>query len=81
LTEELQKEVDEVLDKSNQEEADFMVHNLEKTLDNIEKKRVEKKVKEIAINAIKMGMDNEVIIKLTGLTDEKINEIRKERSH
>lgn len=58
-----------------------MVHNLEKTLDNIEKKRVEKKVKEIAINAIEMGMDNEVIIKLTGLTDEKINEIRKERSH
>lgn len=58
-----------------------MVHNLEKTLDNIEKKRLEKKIKEIAINAIEMGMDNEVIIKLTGLTDEKINEFRKERSH
>lgn len=58
-----------------------MVHNLEKTLDNIAKKGMEKKVREIAINAIEMGMDNEVIIKLTGLTDEKINEIRKERSH
>jgi MoaA/NifB/PqqE/SkfB family radical SAM enzyme len=58
-----------------------MVSNLGKTLDNIEKKGMEKKVKEIAINAIEMGMDNEVIIKLTGLTNEEINEIRKERSH
>lgn len=58
-----------------------MVHNLEKTLDNIEKNAMEKKAKEVAINAIEMGMDNEVIIKLTGLTEEKINEIRKERSH
>jgi predicted transposase/invertase (TIGR01784 family) len=81
LTEDMQKEVDEVLDKSNQEEADFMVHNLEKTLDNIEKKRLEKKIKEIAINAMEMGMDNEIIIKLTGLTEKEINEIRKERSH
>lgn len=85
LTEEWQGEIDEVLDKSNQMEVDSMVHNLEKTLDNIEKKGVEKgiesRTKEIAINAIEMGMDNEVIIKLTGLTDEKVNEIRKERSH
>ena len=85
LTEEWQGEIDEVLDKSNQMEVDSMVHNLEKTLDNIEKKGVEKgiesRTKEIAINAIEMGMDNEVIIKLTGLTDEKINAIRKERSH
>ena len=85
LTEEMQKEVDEVLDKSNQEEVDFMVSNLGKTLDKMERKALEKgsenRTKEIAINAIEMGMDNEVIIKLTGLTDEKINEIRKERSH
>ncbi|WP_341478177.1 Rpn family recombination-promoting nuclease/putative transposase [Clostridium chromiireducens] len=81
LTEEWQGEIDEVLDKSDQKEVDSMVHNLEKTLDNIEKKGMEKKVKEIAINAIGMGMDNEVIIKLTGLTDKEINEIRKERSH
>ncbi|MFL0167519.1 Rpn family recombination-promoting nuclease/putative transposase [Candidatus Clostridium helianthi] len=85
LTEEMQKEVDEVLDKSNQEEVDFMVSNLGKTLEKMERKAVEKgsenRTKEIAINAIEMGMDNEIIIKLTGLTDEKINEIRKERSH
>ena len=93
LTEDMQKEVDEVLDKSNQEEVDFMVSNLGKTLDKMERKAaekgmekgiekgIEKKARETAINAIEMGMDNEVIIKLTGLTDEKINEIRKERSH
>ncbi|MVX67226.1 hypothetical protein GKZ28_26650 [Clostridium chromiireducens] len=62
-----------------------MVSNLGKTLEKMERKAVEKgsenRTKEIAINAMEMGMDNEVIIKLTGLTDEKINEFRKERSH
>lgn len=85
LTEDMQKEVDEVLDKSNQEEVDFMVSNLGKTLEKMERKALEKgsenRTKEIIINAIEMGMDNEFIIKLTGVTDEEINEIRKERSH
>lgn len=62
-----------------------MVSNLGKTLERMERKAVEKgmqkKSKEIAINAIGMGMDNEIIIKLTGLTEKEINEIRKERSH
>lgn len=93
LTEEMQKEVDEVLDKSNQEEVDFMVSNLGRTLEKMERKAtergmekgiekgIEKKARETAINAIEMGMDNKIIIKLTGLTDKEINEIRKERSH
>ncbi len=70
-----------------------MISNLGQTLEKMERKAVEKgmekgiekgmkkKAREIAINAIGMGMDNEVIIKLTGLTDEEINEIRKERNH
>ena len=86
---ELQKEVDEVLDRSNQEEVVSMVHNLEKTLDNIEKKGmekgiekgIEKNAKETAIRAIEMGMDDEIIIKLTELTNEDINLIRRQKSH
>ena len=62
-----------------------MVSNLGKTLEKMERKAtekgMEKKATETAISAIEMGMDNEVIIKLTGLTDEKINELRMERSH
>ena len=66
-----------------------MVHNLEKTLDNIEKKGIEKGIergieknaKETAIRAIEMGMDDEIIIKLTGLTNEEINLIRREKSY
>lgn len=85
LGKEWQKQVDEVLDKSNQEEVDVMVHNLEKTLDNIEKKGIEKgiekKAKETAIKAIEIGLDDEIIIKLTGLTSEEINIIRRQKSH
>ncbi|MDR3594799.1 Rpn family recombination-promoting nuclease/putative transposase [Clostridium sp.] len=89
LTEEMQKEVDEVLDKSNQEEVDFMVSNLGKTLEKMERKAtekgiekgIEKKAKETAIKAIEMGMNNEVIIKLTGLTNEDIDFIRKGQIH
>ncbi|MBW6411566.1 hypothetical protein [Clostridium weizhouense] len=47
----------------------------------VEKKRIEKKAKETAIKAIKMGMTNEVINELTGLSDKEINDIRKEQSH
>ena len=109
LTKDLQKEVEDVLDKSNQEEVDFMVSNLGRTIEKIEKKAterglakgiaqgvaqgvargvaqgvaqgVEKKAKEIAIKAIEMGMSNEVIIQLTGFTNENIDAIRKEKSH
>ncbi len=85
LKEEMQKQVDDVLNKSNQEEVDVMVSNLGKTLDNIEKKGIEKgiekKAKEIAVKAIKMGMDNSVISELTGLKEDEINIIRKDVSH
>ncbi|MDU5724342.1 MAG: Rpn family recombination-promoting nuclease/putative transposase, partial [Clostridium butyricum] len=85
LREEMQEEVDDVLNKSNQEEVDVMVSNLGKTLDNIEKKGIEKgiekKAREIAIKAIKMGMDNSVVSELTGLKEDEINIIRKEVNH
>ena len=85
LKEEMQKQVDDVLNKSNQEEVDVMVSNLGKTLDNIEKKGIEKgiekKAREIAIKAIKMGMDNSVVVELTGLREDEIDIIRKEISH
>ena len=85
LKEEMQKQVDDVLNKSNQEEVDVMVSNLGKTLDNIEKKGIEKgiekKAREIAIKAIKMGMDNSVVSELTGLKEDEINIIRKEVNH
>ena len=58
-----------------------MVSNLGKTLDKIEKKGIEKKAKEIAIKAIKMGMDNSIVAELTGLKEEEINTIRREISH
>ena len=85
LREEMQEEVDDVLNKSNQEEVDVMVSNLGKTLENIEKKGIEKgiekKAREIAIKAIKMGMDNSVVSELTGLKEDEINIIRKEVNH
>ena len=85
LKEEMQEEVDDVLNKSNQEEVDVMVSNLGKTLENIEKKGIEKgiekKAREIAIKAIKMGMDNSVVSELTGLKEDEINIIRKEVNH
>ncbi|WP_315078321.1 hypothetical protein [uncultured Clostridium sp.] len=71
----------------NDEKIEEEVITMTKTLydPQVEKKGIEKgiekKAKETAIKAIEMGMDNEVIIKLTGLTDEKINIIRKEISH
>ena len=85
LKEEMQKQVDDVLNKSNQEEVDVMVSNLGKTLDNIQKKAIEKgiekKAREIAIKAINMGMDNSIVVELTGLKEDEINIIRKEVSH
>lgn len=85
----MQKQVDDVLNKSNQEEVDVMVSNLGKTLDNIQKKAIEKgiekgiekKAREIAIKAINMGMDNSIVVELTGLKEDEINIIRKEVSH
>jgi len=75
---EWQKEVDEVLDKSNQEEVDVMVHNLEKTLDNIEKKGIEKGKIEVIRNAIKMGMSDDIIKNLTKVSLKEIENIRKQ---
>ncbi len=42
---------------------------------------IEKKAKEIAIKAIEMGMSNEIINNLTGLTYEEVDFIRREQSH
>ncbi|HBJ2623327.1 Rpn family recombination-promoting nuclease/putative transposase [Clostridium botulinum] len=93
VRDDLQGEINDVLEKSNQEEVDFMVSNLGKTIERMQDKAIEKgiekgleqgiekKAKETAIKAINLGMSNEIIIELTGLTDEKINDIRKEISH
>ncbi|MGG7153657.1 Rpn family recombination-promoting nuclease/putative transposase, partial [Clostridium neonatale] len=90
LGKEWQKEVDEVLNKSNQEEVDVMVHNLEKTLDNIEKKAIERGTEkgiekgiekgkiEVAKNLIRMGLTIDQIIDGTGLKKEEIEKLRKE---
>jgi len=78
LTEEVQKEVDEVLDKSDQEEVEIMVHRLEKTLDNIERRGIEKGKIEVARNFLKMGLSVEQVATGTGLT---IEEVRKLKSH
>ncbi|WP_252215053.1 hypothetical protein [Clostridium sp. VAP41] len=42
-------------------------------------KGIEKKVKETAIKAIKLGMSDEIIAELTGLTQQQINDIRREQ--
>lgn len=105
LEENLQEQVDEIIEKSNQQEVDFMVSNLGKTLDNIIadntqkgiqkgiqqgmqkgikqgiqqgiQQGIEKQATDTAIQAIKMGLSNEMITKLTGLKDEEIDELRK----
>ncbi|EHJ02109.1 putative transposase [Clostridium sp. DL-VIII] len=42
---------------------------------------IEKKAKDTAIKAIEIGMNNEIIMELTGLSEKEINDIRKELSH
>jgi predicted transposase/invertase (TIGR01784 family) len=89
LEENLQEQVDEIIEKSNQQEVDFMVSNLGKTLDNIIadntqkginqgiKQGIQKQATDTAIEAIKIGLSNEMITKLTGLKDEEIDVLRK----
>ncbi|KOA21349.1 hypothetical protein CLHOM_02340 [Clostridium homopropionicum DSM 5847] len=92
LKKDLQKEIDDVLDKSNQEEVDVMVHNLEKTLDNIEKKATERGMQkgiqkgiekgreegkiEVARNFLKMGLTVEQVAAGTGLTIEEVRRLK-----
>jgi predicted transposase/invertase (TIGR01784 family) len=82
LTEEMRNEVDEVLDKSNQEEVDFMVSNLGKTLEKLEKKATEKGIEkgkiEVAKNFLRMGLTVEQVSIGTGISKEEIEKIRKE---
>lgn len=81
----LQEQVDEIIEKSNQQEVDSMVSNLGKTLDNIiadnTKKGMKKQATNTAIEAIKMGLSNEMITKLTGLKDEEIDDLRKSKNN
>ncbi|NFI95215.1 hypothetical protein FC961_12605 [Clostridium botulinum] len=59
-----------------------MVSNLGKTIERMQDKAIEKGIeKKAKETAIKLGMSNEIIIELTGLTDEEVNNIRKEQSH
>ena len=85
LEENLQEQVDEIIEKSNQQEVDSMVSNLGKTLDNIiadnTQKGMKRQATNTAIEAIKMGFSNEMITKLTGLKDEEIDELRKSKNN
>ena len=85
LEENLQQQVDEIIEKSNQQEVDSMVSNLGKTLDNIisdnTKKGMKKQAMNTAIEAIKMGLSNEMITKLTGLKEEEIDDLRKAKNN
>lgn len=91
-----QIDIDEVLSKSYQEEVDDMVHNLEKTLDNIERKgikqgleqglvkgKIEEK-KQIALKMLKKGLEVKEIMEFTDLSKEEIikieNKIEKNRN-
>lgn len=86
LDEELQQEIDGILDKSSQEEVDFMVYNLERTLDNIEKKGIKrgiergenKKAIEIARKMLKKGFEIEEILEITDLDEEKVLKLKEE---
>ncbi|AOR24721.1 hypothetical protein [Clostridium taeniosporum] len=67
----------------NDDRLEEEVSTMTKTLydPEVEKRGIEKKAKETAIKAIKLGMSNEIIIELTGLSNEQIDNIRKEQSH
>lgn len=54
---------------------------IEKGIEQGIEKGIEKKAREIAVKAIKMGMDNSVVVELTGLREDEIDIIRKEISH
>lgn len=61
-----------------------MVSNLGRTLDKIERKALEKGIEkgkiEVAKNLLKMGLSVEQVSTGTGISKEKIEEIRKEIS-
>ncbi|TCO68983.1 Rpn family recombination-promoting nuclease/putative transposase [Marinisporobacter balticus] len=94
LDEKLQSEIEKILDKSNQEEVDFMVYNLEKTLDNIEKKGIKQGISKgieqgiiqgennksltVARNMLIKGFNVEDIVDIVGLSRPKILKIKKE---
>ncbi|WP_252237169.1 MULTISPECIES: hypothetical protein [unclassified Clostridium] len=68
----------------NDDRLEEEVSTMKKTLydPEVEKRGIEKGIeKKAKETAIKLGMSNEIIIELTGLTDEEVNNIRKEQSH
>lgn len=85
LTEDERGKVKEIILKARVEEVNTMIYNLERTLEEEFQRRIaegeargEAKVKiEVAKNLLKMGISEETIIRATGLSAEKIQEIRK----
>ncbi|WP_425447702.1 Rpn family recombination-promoting nuclease/putative transposase, partial [Dethiothermospora halolimnae] len=88
-----ESDVDKVLDESNQREVDIMVHNLEKTLDNIKRQGIEQGIeqglkegmskgryeekRQVAMKMIKEGLDIEIIMNITGLNRKEVLKLKR----
>lgn len=86
LDENSQREVEDILDNTNQEEVDNMVSNLGKTLDRIKDEAIkeglkegkEQAIREVAKNLLSFEEDVLKIIRATGLSKEEIEKIKEE---
>ena len=74
----VQKELDDVLCENSPLEVDIMIMNLEITLDEMQKKARDDSLKEVARAALKEGLSIEVIIKITGLSEMEISNLKNE---
>jgi Uncharacterized conserved protein len=78
LQEDIKQEVEDILNKSDQREVENMVSNLERTLEKMEKKAIERGKIETATEMIKEGEPIEKIKKYTKLDENKILELIKQ---
>ncbi|WP_326497912.1 hypothetical protein [Clostridium sp. ZS2-4] len=84
LPKDMQQEIEDILEKTNQWEVESMVYNLERVIDDVRKKSVEEGIEkgvlqermEILKKLIKAGSDIEFIKNITGLTEEEIKEAK-----
>lgn len=84
LPKDMQQEIEDILEKTNQWEVESMVYNLERVIDDVRKKGVkegmekgiEKGMEKIAVNMIRKGKNIEEIMELTELSYEKITELK-----
>lgn len=80
LLKDMQGEVEDILEKTNQWEVESMVYNLERVIDDVSKKGIEEGIEkgkiEVAKNLLTMGMDILTVIKVIGLEKEEIERIK-----